>query len=156
MIYDGTESERLHFKQLEPNTTAASWIHRKSQSVPRNMPRVNRSSLQSPLDKPYAPTAIDIEIGLQKGTTAVLEATPECLQAMKQKIALCASQRIEELTKENGQLRLEIRYYQRMKDAMQAFFDDAKFITEQLKNTIRGFTEVQREAENDWCDARES
>jgi hypothetical protein len=120
------------------------------------MPRVNRSSLQSPLDKPHAPTAIDIEIGLQNGTTAALEATPERLQAMKQKPTLCATQRIEELTKENGRLRLEIRYYQRMKDAMQALFEDAKFITEQLENTIRGFTEAQREAENDWCSARES
>ncbi|KAJ8058408.1 hypothetical protein OCU04_012597 [Sclerotinia nivalis] len=118
------------------------------------MQRINKPSLKSSSDKPHAPMAIDIQIGLQRGSTAALEATPERLQAAKQMQHPSTAQRIEELTKENGQLRLEIRYYQRMRDAMQALFDDTTFIVERLENTTKGFIKVQRDAENDWCDAQ--
>ncbi|APA13376.1 predicted protein [Sclerotinia sclerotiorum 1980 UF-70] len=117
------------------------------------MDRINRFP-EGLSDKPQAPTAIDLQIGLQRGSTAALEVTPERLQATKQMPSPSTAQRIEELTKENGQLRLEIRYYQRMRDAMQALFDDTTFISERVDKTIKGFIKVQRDAENDWCNAQ--
>ncbi|TGO44163.1 hypothetical protein BCON_0584g00020 [Botryotinia convoluta] len=63
------------------------------------MQRINRSSLENSLDKPYAPMAIDIQIGLQRGSTAALEMTPERLQATKQMKLPSIAQRIEELIK---------------------------------------------------------
>ncbi|KAF7868885.1 uncharacterized protein EAF02_009621 [Botrytis sinoallii] len=118
------------------------------------MQRINKLSPKSSSDKPHAPTAIDIQIGLQRGSTAALEATPERLQAAKQMQHPSTAQRIKKLTKENGQLRLEIRYYQRMRDAMQALFDDTRFIVGGLENTTKVLIQVQRDAENDWCDAQ--
>ncbi|CAD6446253.1 47414463-0213-477c-850b-63ecb5d4a3a3-CDS [Sclerotinia trifoliorum] len=118
------------------------------------MDRINRPFPESLSDEPQAPTAIDLQIGLQRGSTAALEVTPERWQATKQMPSSSTAQRIEELTKENGQLRLEIRYYQRMRDAMQALFDDTTFISERVDKTIKGFIKVQRGAENDWCNAQ--
>ncbi|TGO44945.1 hypothetical protein BOTNAR_0718g00020 [Botryotinia narcissicola] len=69
------------------------------------MQRINRSSLESSSDKLHAPMAIDIQIGLQRGSTAALEVTPERLQATKQMQPPSTAQWIEELTKENGRLR---------------------------------------------------
>ncbi|KAF7894685.1 uncharacterized protein EAF01_010135 [Botrytis porri] len=117
------------------------------------MQRTNRPSRENPSDKPSPPMPIDIQIGLQRGSTAALEMTPERLQATKQGPSLSTTERIEELTKENGLLRLEIRYYQRMRNAMQELIDDTKFVTERLNGTVKRFTKVQREAENDWHSA---
>lgn len=110
--------------------------------------------INKPSDKPHAPMAIDIQIGLHRGSTAALEATPERLQATKKLSPPSTAERIEELTRENGRLRLEIRYYQRMRDVTQELFDDTKFVVGRLSTTITRFTQVQREAENDWCDAQ--
>jgi TolA-binding protein len=118
------------------------------------MHRVTRSSKQAKkADKPMAPTAVDLEIGRHQGKTVALEATPERLQASKKAAIPGLSERIHELTKENGQLRLEVRYYQQMQEAIQALQEDAKFVAETLEHTIVEFGKMQKEVEDDWYQA---
>ncbi|KAH6694370.1 hypothetical protein BKA61DRAFT_418413, partial [Leptodontidium sp. MPI-SDFR-AT-0119] len=66
-------------------------------------------------DKPIEPSSVD-----QNGKIIALEATPELLEATKKEPIPDLSQRIDELTRENGRLRLEIRYHQRMQEAIEA------------------------------------
>jgi len=108
------------------------------------------------LDKPPLPGAIDLEIQRRNGQTVALEATAERLKASKGAPAPSMSQRIQELTRENGQLRLEIRYHHRMQAAMQALHDDAHFVLEQLENATVGFDKAQKEAIEDWYAGREA
>lgn len=118
------------------------------------MHRVTRSSRQTKnLDRPMAPTVVDLEIEHHQGNTVALEATPERLQASKKAPMPSLPQRIHELTKENGQLRLEVRYYQQMQEAIQALQEDAKFVAETLERTIVEFGKVQKEVEDDYHQA---
>ena len=82
-----------------------------------------------------------------------LEATTERLQASKNTPPLSQAERIHELTKENGQLRLEVRSHQQMQDAMRALHEDAKFVAERLEQAAVEFSRVQKEVEDDWYQA---
>ena len=65
------------------------------------------------LDKPLVPTAVDREIARYSGgRTVAIDATPSRLQATKAAPPPSLIERVEELTRENGQLRLEIRNHQ--------------------------------------------
>ena len=99
------------------------------------------------------PSAVDLKIGRNHGQTVALEATPEHLQASKNAPIPDLSQRIHELTRENGRLRLEVRYYQQMQEAIRALQEDAKFMVETMENSIVEFGKVQEEVEDDWCRA---
>lgn len=100
-----------------------------------------------------SPTTVDLEIGRHHGKTVALEATPERLQASKKAPTPGLAERIHELTQENGRLRLEIKYYHQMQEAIQGLQEDAKFVAETLENTIIEFGKVQKEAEDDWYQA---
>lgn len=100
-----------------------------------------------------APTAVDLEIRRCGGRTASLDTTPERLQMSKRAPIPDLSQRIHELTRENGQLRLEIRYYQQMQEAMRVLQEDAKFVAETLEHAVVEFAKVQKEVEDDWHQA---
>lgn len=96
------------------------------------------------------PSAIDLKIRRNHGTTVALEATPEHLQASKNAPIPELSQRVHELTKENGRLRLEARYYQQMQEAVRALQEDVKFVAETMRNSIVEFSKIQEEVEEDW------
>jgi regulator of replication initiation timing len=120
------------------------------------MPRVTRSSTQAKAsDKPMAPTAVDLEIGRYQGKTVALEATPERLQASKNAPIPNLSERIHELTKENGQLRLEIKCLKEKVAALWDVKEDAEFAKETLDQTIVEFREVEKVIEGGWYQAME-
>jgi TolA-binding protein len=104
-------------------------------------------------DNPMEPSAVDLKIGRHHGKTVALEATPEHLQASKKAPIPDLPQRIHELTKENGRLRLEVRYHQQMQEAIRALQEDAKFVAETLEHAIVEFSKIQKEVEDDWYHA---
>ena len=111
-----------------------------------------RSTSKIP-DKPLPPRGIDIEIGRHNGTTVSLDAMTQNLQASKKATSGNLSQRIEELTKEHGYLRLEVRYYQQMQAAVQSFREDVTFCVDRLQNAILSFDKMHKEVEEDWYQA---
>ena len=115
------------------------------------MRRATRSSTKTiASDKPMDPKLIDREIMQVDGRTVALEATPELLEAAKKKPVPGLSHRIDELTRENGRLRLEIRYHQQMQEAIEALQTDVKFAVESMERSILEFNSVQEVAEEDW------
>ncbi|KAH6670167.1 hypothetical protein B0J14DRAFT_672007 [Halenospora varia] len=116
------------------------------------MPRVTRSSTKTnALDHPMEPSAVDLKISRNHGKTIALEATPEHLQASKNAPIPDLSQRIHELTKENGRLRLELRYYQQSLEAIRPLPEDATFVVETMINTLNKVSKAQEEIEDDWA-----
>lgn len=67
--------------------------------------------------QPPTPTSLDVLIGHSLGSTVALEATPARLQASKKMPKPTLSQEIEQLTGENGFLRQELAYHQKMHEA---------------------------------------
>ncbi|KAH6694356.1 hypothetical protein BKA61DRAFT_711922 [Leptodontidium sp. MPI-SDFR-AT-0119] len=116
------------------------------------MRRATRSSTKTiASDKPIKPSPVDRKIRQADGRTVALEATPELLEAAKKEPIPDLSQRIDELTRENGRLRLEIRYYQQMQEAIEALLTDVKFAIQIMENSILKFNTAQEVAEEDWC-----
>jgi hypothetical protein len=106
-------------------------------------------------DKPVAPTPVDIEINRHRGTTVAVEATTERLQASKRAPVPDLAQRIQELTRENGRLRLEIAYHQNMQKNTPDFIEDVKFVVERLEQVVIKFDRMQRVVKDDWEQAME-
>ncbi|CZT08622.1 uncharacterized protein RAG0_13616 [Rhynchosporium agropyri] len=116
------------------------------------MRRATRSSTKTiASDKPMKPKPVDRKISQVDGRTVALEATPELLEAAKKKPIQSLSHRIDELTRENGRLRLEIRFHQQMQEAIETLQIDVKFAVETLERSILEFGSVQEVAEEDWC-----
>jgi regulator of replication initiation timing len=102
-----------------------------------------------------APTAVDLEIGRCQGKTVALEATPERLLASKNAPIPDLPERIHELTKENGQLRVEIKCLKEKLVALWDVKEDAEFAKQTLDRAIVVFREVEKEIEGDWYQAME-
>jgi hypothetical protein len=104
------------------------------------------TAFRSPgLDKPLQPTAVDLEIARhQGGRTAAIDATPSRLQAAKVAPRPSLMERVEELTKENGQLRLEIRNHQEMLQPVEGFVKGIKSLVEELENILLQFEQMQQ------------
>ncbi|XMA20312.1 hypothetical protein WAI453_013103 [Rhynchosporium graminicola] len=114
------------------------------------MRRATRSSTKTfASDKPMKPRSVDRKISQVDGRTIALEATPELLEAAKKKPVQSLSHRIDELTRENGRLRLEIRYHQQMQEAIETLQTDMKFAVETMERSILEFGSVQEVAEED-------
>jgi hypothetical protein len=96
-----------------------------------------------------------LEIGRHNGTTVALDATDDRLQASKKAPAPSLSERVHELTRENGQFRLEIRFYQQKQDAVQVLRQDVKFLAEKLEYALVEYNKVESEARDDWHQALE-
>jgi hypothetical protein len=112
-------------------------------------------SQQLPSDNHMSPNPTDRAIARNHGTSTALEATRERLEASKRAPIPTPAERIHELTKENGELRLEIRFYRQMQGAMKALQEDAEFVAEKLEQTILRFSRVQDEVERDWYEGME-
>jgi hypothetical protein len=104
------------------------------------------TAFRSPgLDKPLPPTAVDLEIARHKGgRTAAIDTTRSKLQAAKAAPPPSLMERVEELTKENGQLRLEIRNHQDMLQPVGGFVKGVKSLVEELENILLQFEQLQQ------------
>ena len=111
---------------------------------PNSMPQ--DTDPRSPaLDKPPAPTAVDLEIARHSGgRTVAIDATPSRLQATKAAPPPSLMERVEELTRENGQLRLEIRNHQEMLQPVGSFVKGVKSLVEELENILLEFEQLQQ------------
>jgi hypothetical protein len=96
------------------------------------------------LGKPPLPTPVDLEIARQHGgRTVAIDATPSRLQAAKVAPVPSLRERVEELTKENGQLRLEIRNHQEMLQPVGNFVKGVKTLVEDLEDVLLEFEQLQ-------------
>jgi regulator of replication initiation timing len=102
-----------------------------------------------------APTAVDLEIRRHHGNTVALEATSERLQASKKAPISDLTQRIYELTKENGQLRLEIKYLQENLQPLLGLEEDAEFVLGSLEHMVREVREEKKRVRADFNHAME-
>jgi hypothetical protein len=65
-----------------------------------------------------------------------MEATAKRLYTSKKRAIPNLAGRIEELIKENSQLRLEIAYYQNIQGPTKNLLEDVKFVVEGLEKSI--------------------
>jgi hypothetical protein len=99
-------------------------------------------------DKPVPPAPVDLAIARHNGTSAALEATPERLQASKKESYMSLSQRVIEVTRENGHLRGEIRYWKDI--PTRDLKEDVEFLRQGLDDALFKFNRELEKAEDDW------
>ncbi|KAI9763355.1 MAG: hypothetical protein M1840_000547 [Geoglossum simile] len=100
-------------------------------------------------DRPPPLTSIDIEIGRNRGSSVALEASPARLQASKKTPIPSLSQRIEELTKENGNLRQEVLFHQKMQTAITYLQQDTEYAVKRLNQAVADFSKARKVAEDE-------
>ncbi|KAH7370286.1 hypothetical protein BKA65DRAFT_488085 [Rhexocercosporidium sp. MPI-PUGE-AT-0058] len=76
--------------------------------------------------------SLDHQIGLQNGSTSILELSRQRLQLAKQNPPLNLSARIEELTRELGHQRQEIQFYRQAFENLQRFRETVYDLSQQL------------------------
>jgi hypothetical protein len=96
---------------------------------------------------PLPLTPVDNIIGQHHGSTVALDATPERLQASKSKPIPTLTQRIEQLSVENGNLRCEISYTRRLYDAGVELEHKARLAREILDAVLSDFEAIQRQVD---------
>jgi len=84
-----------------------------------------------------------------------LEATTERLQASKKAPIPTPSERIYELTKENGLLRLEIRSLKQIREPIRELKEDAEFIEATLNRMVTRFNQAMERVDDDLNEALE-
>jgi hypothetical protein len=85
-----------------------------------------------PLSKPPEVNRLDHQIGLRNGSTSVLEFSPQRVQRAKVAPRPSLSARVEELTRELGQMRHEIQFYRQCFEILQRLRDDLYNVHQQL------------------------
>ncbi|KAH7378951.1 hypothetical protein BKA64DRAFT_765907 [Cadophora sp. MPI-SDFR-AT-0126] len=75
---------------------------------------------------------LDHQIGLQNGSTSILELSRQRLQLAKQAPPLNLSARVEELTRELGHQRQEIQFYRQAFENLQRFRETVYDLSQQL------------------------
>ena len=75
---------------------------------------------------------LDHQIGVQNGSTSVLELSPRRVQLTKLSPSPVLSTRIEELTREVGGLRYEIQFYRQCFEILQRLRDKAYDVYQQI------------------------
>lgn len=106
----------------------------------------NQGRLPPSVDSaPPAPAAIDIEIANHSGSTVAIEATPERVQAAKKMPTPSLSQMIEQLTWQNGQLRSEIDYHQRLHGPSLYLLQKTRLVVKSLQQVVENFDALDSE-----------
>ena len=100
-------------------------------------------------ENPVPPSPIDVVIGHHGGSTVALEATRERLKASKQCPIPPLSERIEQLSIENGHLRHEIVYYQEMFAASRKLQEDVQYISDKLQRVLARFHAIRRQLDQE-------
>jgi hypothetical protein len=93
--------------------------------------RPKNPALLPPL-KPPEVNRLDHQISLRNGSTSVLEFSPQRVQLAKLAPRPSLSARIEELTRELGQMRYEIQFYRQCFEILQKLRDDSYRVHQQL------------------------
>ena len=96
-------------------------------------PKIRLILPESESDTPPRPTAIDIEIARNKGTTVAIEATNENLQASKSDPTPSLSEMIEQVTRENGRLREQLAHLQAKEGPNTFLMDKVTFLMKELE-----------------------
>ncbi|OBT39566.1 hypothetical protein VE00_09464 [Pseudogymnoascus sp. WSF 3629] len=107
-------------------------------------------------DKPARPGAIDVEVGRRGGSTIALDATAQAMQRAKKDPPKNLTERIEQLTRENGGLRLQLAYHQKIQGAICQLRDDAQFAVDKMGNALVRFTAEEDKAAQDLQEATEA
>ena len=115
------------------------------------MPQTPRARKIS--DTPMSPSDVDKEIARHKGTSASIALTPARLLAAKLAPPPTPHQRIHELTAENGNLRLEIRYYRSVQESFKDLTKNSIAGADKIKVAVAEFYAALEAAENDWYEA---
>lgn len=101
------------------------------------------------LQGPPKPAQMDIIIGLHQGSTVALEATPEQLRMSKRQPILSLSERIEQLSRDNGHLRHEIACYKTKQTAAGRLKDDMQKVSEKLERALQRFDKAWKQVDDD-------
>jgi hypothetical protein len=104
--------QRLNFRNLGRSKTSAPPVPPRA-----NAPEVNR---------------LDHQIGLQRGSTSVLELSPQRVQLAKLNPPPNLFSRVEELTRELGHLRQEIQFYRDCFEILQRLRETSYDVYQQL------------------------
>jgi hypothetical protein len=106
----------------------------------------SRAQLRPSLNSaPPVPTAIDIEIANNNGSTVAIEAMPDRVQAAKKMPTPSLSRMIEQLTWQNGQLRSEVDYHQRLHGSSLYLLQKTKLVVKSLQQVIENFESLDNE-----------
>ncbi|KIM93207.1 hypothetical protein OIDMADRAFT_93667, partial [Oidiodendron maius Zn] len=82
--------------------------------------------------KPPEVNRLDHQISLQNGSTSVLEFSPSRVQLAKLAPRPTPSARVEELTRELGQMRQEIQFYRQCFEILQRLRDKSYGVYQQI------------------------
>ena len=100
-------------------------------------------------DRLLKPTTIDSAISLYSSRTVVLDITLSRLQVSKKVLLLSLIERVEELMRENSELRSEIRYYQEILEPIELFIKNIKYLYRKLESCLFDFDKTQKAIEED-------
>jgi hypothetical protein len=102
--------------------------------LPLKNPAWSKASgnLLPPRSNPPEVNKLDHQIGLQNGSTSVLELSPQRVQRGKLNPPLNLSARVEELTRDLGHLRQEIQFYRQCFEILQRLRERAYDVYQQL------------------------
>jgi len=95
--------------------------------------------------QPSMSSSLDILIGYNVGSSVMLEATLERLQASKKNPRPTLSQEIEQLTRENGYLRQELTYHHKMHEASIRLAWETQDVVERLRRAVFDYRNTQKE-----------
>ncbi|KAI9790561.1 MAG: hypothetical protein M1816_005068 [Peltula sp. TS41687] len=115
-----------------------------------NAPQLGKGKQDLADNGPPAPTARDIRIAQHNGTTMALDVLPERLQASKNLPLPTLTQRIEQLTRENELLRLEITYYRRLEGAAYSLHSAVNTIRDKFQQARENYEAARTVADKEW------
>jgi hypothetical protein len=114
-------------------------------------------------DQPPTPTSIDAKIAQNNGSSVAIEATSESIQSSKIVPTPSLSEIIDQRTRENGRLRYEVAYQQRIQEAGLFTLGEVGRVVAELRHILREHKRLQavidhdfgkigtgKEAQHDW------
>lgn len=99
------------------------------------------------MNHPATPRAIDKAIAQAHGLSVALDATRENLEACKTTTTPSLKEIIEIRTRENGRLREELAYLQRIQELGEHLREEVEYVTERLQFAVSSFRKGQKEVE---------
>lgn len=101
-------------------------------------------------DQPPMPTPIDARIAQNNGTSVAIEATDENLQASKTVLTPSLSEMIDQRTRENGRLRRELAYQQRIQAVDLSTLENVGRSVAELRHTLREHKKLKAVIDHDF------
>ncbi len=100
--------------------------------------------------RPPAPSSIDLTIRQYRGCTVALEMMPDALQASKEEPTPSLKQMIEILSRENGRLREELAYRQRLQELGEELRQEVVYVADRLKMAVVTFQKEREDIRKDF------